>query len=313
MKKTNLLLCFAAVAVCAFLLAAATAGPAGAQDDKKPHKTDWMHKGKFGVMFHYSQALFGKFGSEEKWDKAVNNFDVKGLADQLEGLGAGWFQITTRHMGLQLAPTKAFRDGKYPTRDLIMDLGDELPKHGVRLMLYYPTGMGINPPESYKSAAATVEELSKRYGTRVSGWWFDNNTGIAEAQKLIAAAARSGNPDAIIGFSPGHGPRRNTPYDDFTAGNQHVPSVGMCGGRWVSGAQWHILTHMAHNWGGACKQREASRFSPEAAVQLTKSITDKGGVVTWDVAFDKDNGHIADPCMVPLKAIAKALGTAKKE
>ena len=308
MRKS--LCCMVIGVTMAALLGVAADGSNGA-DDEKSHRADWLHKAKWGVMYHYSQANFGKFGSDEKWENAINNFDVKGLAKQLDEVGAGYFMITTRHMGLPLAPSSDFRDGKFPKRDLIMDLADELAKYNIRLMLYFPTGMGVKPPESYKSAAAVIGELSKRYGKKVSGWWLDNNTGIAEAQKLIAEAARSGNPDALVAFSPGRGVRRNTPYDDYTAGNTHAPKAGSCGGRWVDGAQWHMLTYMGHNWGGICRQREAPRFSAAAVANMTKSIVDKGGVVTWDTPFSKETGLIADQCIGHLQAIGKALGTAK--
>jgi hypothetical protein len=274
-------------------------------------RADWMHQAKWGVMYHYSQANFGKFGTEEKWDNAIKNFDVKGLAKQLDEVGAGYFILTSRHMGLPVAQFSDIKDGKYPTRDLIGDLADALGKHNIRLMLYYPTGMGVEPPKSYRYAAAQVGELSKRYGKKVSGWWLDNNTGIGEAQKVIAAAARSGNPEAILGFSPKRGVRRNTPYDDFTAGNTHGSRAGSCGGRLVSGAQWHMLTYMGHNWGGIHRRREQPRFSAGKVAQITKSITDKGGVVTWDTPFNKETGRIAEACWGHLKAIGKATGTLK--
>ncbi len=277
----------------------------------KAHKTDWLHKAKWGVMYHYSQANFGKFGSKEKWDKAINNFDVEGLAKQLDEVGAGYFIITSRHMGLPVAQFKDHEGGKYPTRDLIGDLADALAKYKIRLMLYYPTGMGVNPPKSYEGAAKQVGELSKRYGKKISGWWLDNNTGIAKAQKLIAAAARSGNPDALVAFSPRKGVRRNTPYDDYTAGNTHSPRAGSCSGRFVSGVQWHMLTYMAHNWGGIHRKREQPRFSAGTVAAITKSIVDKGGVITWDTPFSKETGKLADQCWDHLKAIGRAAGTLK--
>jgi hypothetical protein len=276
-------------------------------------RTDWMHQAKWGVMYHYSQANFGKFGSEEKWDNAITNFDVQGLAKQLDEVGAGYFVITSRHMGLPAAQFSSFKDGKYPTRDLIADLSNALGKYNIKLMLYYPTGMGVDPPKSYRRAAAEIRELSERYAKKVSGWWLDNNTGIPEAQKEIAAAARAGNPTAILAFSPGRGVRRNTTYDDYTAGNTHAPRSVNCRGRLVSGAQWHMLTYMAHNWGGIHRRREQPRFAVDTVVQITKSVTDNGGVVTWDTPFSKETGRIAQQCWGHLKAIGNAAGTLKHQ
>jgi gas vesicle protein len=280
----------------------ATAAP-----ENKGQRTDWLHDAKWGVMFHYVQQWFGQFGSREQWNGAIQKFDTEGLAKQLEDAGAGYFMITARHMGLPLAPHKAFEDGKFPERDLIKDLADSMEKHNVKMMLYFACG----GKEFAAKSAEVIEELSKRYGTKIKGWWIDNNPGDDKLQKAIADACRAGNPDALVAFSPPKGIARGSAYDDYTAGNEHG-KVGNCPGRFVhNGLQWHVLRYMGHNWGGCCKQREKPRFSPDQVASFTKGVVDKGGVVTWDTPYNKQNGHIADECYGHLQAIGKALGTVK--
>ena len=41
-------------------------------------------------------------------------------------------------------------------------------------------------------------------------------------------------------------------------------------------------------------------------------MMDKGGVVTWDIPFSKDNGRVPPSIIGHLRAIGKAVGTAKK-
>ena len=55
-------------------------------------------------------------------------------------------------------------------------------------MLYYATGMGLEGGKTASFSAEVIEEFSKRYGTRVQGWWLDNNVGRKDCQKLLADA-----------------------------------------------------------------------------------------------------------------------------
>jgi hypothetical protein len=300
----------AAVLLAAIIVPGIVQGLQAADEPAKVHRTDWFSQAKWGVMFHYCSNWF-KMG--ENWDKTVQNFDVKGLAKQLHEVGAGYFMITAKHCGIPIAPNSVYEKahpGKCPKRDLIADLADELAKYDIKLMLYYATGMGIDGGEGGKFSAKVIEEFSKRYGSKVKGWWLDNNVGNEELQKLLADACRAGNSDSIVAFSPPKNPRRNSKYEDYTAGNTHAPGAVRCGGRWVSGAQWHILTYIGNNWGGYCKDPNP-RFSAGKAVGITKSATDKGGVVTWDTPYET-SGLIRAQYIPILKAMGEATGTIKK-
>ena len=60
--------------------------------------TDWFLNARWGVFVHY----LADFASNsqvpsidvEDWNARIDGFDVKGLADQLEEIGAGYFFIT---------------------------------------------------------------------------------------------------------------------------------------------------------------------------------------------------------------------------
>jgi hypothetical protein len=130
-----------------------------------------------------------------------------------------------------------------------------------------------------------------------------------------------------VAFSPPHGPLRNSPYDDYTAGDTHDLHNVTCDSRFVSGAQWHVVTYLGYTWGGyalsghqpaaATKVAHAGppsvymqkgpvpRYDPNQAADLTAHCLRGGGVVTWDVRLTRQ-GRIADDFLPALKAIGKS-------
>lgn len=264
----------------------------GAEPEYGGARTEWLYKAKTGIMFHFSSQWF-KMG--ENWQATIAGFDVPGLVRQMDEAGMGYLLITARHGdSIPIAPSAVYEKGnpgKAPKRDLIADLAAELEKHGKHLMLYYSTGMGVEKPKVARESAAFIREYSLRYGAKVKGWWLDNNVGDPELQKLLADAARAGNPDALVAFSPPHKPVRNSPYEDYTAGNTHAPGEVSCGGRWVDGTlQWHMLTYLGNNWGGYCKNPNP-RWPDGKVAGFAGKFLGRGGVITWDVPYET-NGLI---------------------
>ncbi|MCE5328101.1 MAG: DNRLRE domain-containing protein [Planctomycetaceae bacterium] len=294
------------------IVAAFAASPVLAQE-APAHKTDWLYNARWGVMYHFSSGQrSGKLQTKEDWNKVVSGFDVKGLVAQLKDVGAGYLLITAAHYGNGLCPNKLVDDGKFPTRDLVPELSDELNKNGMRLMLYYPTFMG-----DAGGVAKNIEiigELSKRYGKKVSGWWLDNNCGDETRQKAIADAARSGNPDTLIAFSPPKGNQRNSPYEDYTAGNNASAGTVNCTERFIQGLQWHTLTLLGKNWGGNDKDHGAPRqgLTPGKVAQITVQHVNGGGVITWDTSWEM-NGLIRQDLLPYLKAINEAARGCKRD
>ncbi|MHC4983947.1 MAG: DNRLRE domain-containing protein [Planctomycetota bacterium] len=288
---------------------APSAEKADAPQRPKPHKTDWLYNARWGVMYHYvSRWHPRRLGTEELWEKAIKNFDAEGLAKQLSELGAGYFMITARHVGHPVAPNSLVKDGRIPSRDLIIDLAKELEKYDIKMMLYFACG----GPEGTPDAAKIITELSERYGVKIKGWWIDNNPIDRKLQKMLADACRAGNPDALVAFSPPKGQQRNSPYEDFTAGNTHAPRKIRCDARFIQGLQWHTLTYLGYNWGGACKEGGAPRFTPEWDADVTVGNVAGGGVITWDTPYEI-NGLIHPDCIDRLKVIGKAAREAKRE
>src|ERR1035438_7932060 len=122
---------------------------AAAAEPAPDHRTDWLKEAKWGVFMHYmgDTVLKGDELTIENWNKAVDSFDVKGLADQLASAGAGYFVLTLgQNSGYYCAPNAAYdrltgiAPSKCAKRDLVADLSEALRVRRIRLMVYLPAG-----------------------------------------------------------------------------------------------------------------------------------------------------------------------------
>ena len=203
---------------CAYLAAAALmaahaawAGEEAATVNK--NRTDWFQQAKWGVFMHYmaDTVLKGDAITVDNWNKAVDSFDVKALADQLASAGAGYFVLTLgQNSGYYCAPNAAYdklvgiTPSRCSKRDLPADLSEALKNKGIKLMVYLPAGApdrdetakkalewrpGLYPIWTYENGKpkgpddrlvnfqrkweTVIAEWSKRWGNKVCGWWFD--------------------------------------------------------------------------------------------------------------------------------------------
>lgn len=311
------------------------AHPAGAQN-----RTDWMREARWGVMNHYLAEWIAPEAHEsvETWNALVDAFDAKGLAEQLESVGAGYYLITIgQNSGFYVSPNATYDKfvGVSPSRcsrrDLVADLYEELNPRGIRLMVYLPSGapnsddaakqklQWRNGPhrnrEFQQMWEQVIREWAERWGDKVVGWWFDGsywpNTMYRTEElpnfKSFAAAARAGNPSRVLTFNPGVVNRTIsiTPHEDYIAGEISDPEcmdIRRVYDGMVDGAQLHILTYMGQTWG-----RSPGRFTNEQIIGYTKQVLDQGGVFTWDVPI-QPSGLIAEEFIAQLKALNAAIG-----
>lgn len=299
-----------------------------------------MTQAKWGVMNHYLADLQGKVYklkmSVDEWNKLIDNFDTEALAEQLHSVGASYYQISIgQNSGYYLSPNPVYdkltgiRPSKCSRRDLIADLYESLRKRGIRLMVYLPSGA----PDEDRAAEAALEwrkgpypnrefqlkwqqivrYWSERWGKKVSGWWFDGcyypNSMYRSAKApnfaSLAAAARAGNPDAIVAFNPGVYYRifGMSPHQDFMAGEIDKPElvkVSRSTAGKLDGVQIHMLSYLGQTWG-----QGTPRFTNEQAVSYSKQIWGDGGAVTWDVPVQL-NGTMPESFLPQLSAIGKA-------
>lgn len=312
--------------------------------DVQPHRSRaaWMQDTRYcwGVMTHYLadwQAHTNKLKmTVDLWNKLVDGFDVEGMAERLESIGAGHYQLSIgQNSGYYLSPNPVYdkitgiQPSRCSNRDLVADFYEPLRKRDIKLMVYLPSGA----PSEDKAAVAALEwsngpypnknfqrkweqvitEWSQRWGNKVEGWWFDGcyfpNSMYRSPQApnftSFAAAARAGNPNSSIAFNPGVIYRllSMSPDDDYIAGEINKVDQAnvqhVVDGR-VDGAQVHMLSFLGEKWGSG-----APRFTTDQVIAYTKKIRDFGGSVTWDVPVQID-GTIAQPFLDQLAALGKA-------
>lgn len=305
--------------------------------------TSWFAELKWGVFCHYlAKPPLGVDPEAEKqtltpedWNRQVDAFDVRGLADQLEAVGAGYFFITlTQGSGFFCAPSEVYdritglKVSKCSKRDLISDLHAELKPRGIPLLVYCPSEFSYKDPEArpglklthhhndtvppdrqvwrrhrqveyMRNVEAIIRDFSNRWGPKVSGWWID---GCYEMEyrfpeddppnfQTLAAALRSGNPDAIVAFNTGVKTPviLNSVHEDYSAG-EISRALPQCRGSTVElnghHAQYHLLCFLGEFWGIG-----EPRFPDDLVTGYTRHVVGNGGVMTWEVPIRK-NGLI---------------------
>ncbi len=113
------------------------------------HPAEFMYQRKWGVMHHFL-ADFYQAENPDKWNRLVDEFDVKALANQLDSVHAGWVIFTIgQNSGYYCSPNSVYDKAmNYPQshcskRDLIADLADALNEKGIPLIAYIPFGFKI--------------------------------------------------------------------------------------------------------------------------------------------------------------------------
>ena len=113
-----------------------------------PANTDWLRDARWGVFVHYLADIASNTEvpdlTPDEWNRRIDGFDVKGLADQLEAVGAGYFFITLgQNSGFYLSPNATYdaivghQPNRCSERDLVADLIAELQPRGIRMMVYF--------------------------------------------------------------------------------------------------------------------------------------------------------------------------------
>ena len=315
----------------------APVAPQNAGESPQSHRTDWMYRAKWGVFMHYLAASADL--PVDDWNRLVDGIDVESLASQIQSVGAGYFFITLgQNSGHYLAPNASYdsfvaiRPSKCSRRDLVADLHAALAPRKISLMVYLPAGAPdrdlvalkalkwkkgpYRNAEFQRKWQQVVAEWSRRWGPKVRGWWFDGcywpnamyRTSTPPNFRTFADAARHGNPASAIAFNPGvfYPIFAEAAEEDYTAGEIDDPVRVHCRGRWVDGAQFHMLSFLGSNW-----SRGEPRFPAARIAEITAGIVRPGGVVTWDVPHGP-TGRISGSFMRQLDAIGNDLANIKR-
>lgn len=269
--------------------------------------TDWLEQSDYGVFMHFLPSDAESLGK-------VDEFDVDGLAEQLERVGADYFVLTLgQNSGYYNAPNAVYDEytGYEPgercaKRDLPLELYAALAERDIRLMLYLPCQVPNRDPHAQASFglpqgprdqplsvefarrwAEVIGEWSRRYGDKVAGWWFDGayaHIGFnEEIGQIYAQTVKEGNPHAIVTFNPGVRLIRWTQAEDYTAGELNEPFGFVPEGRWVDGSQWHALTYLGARWSA-----RDTRFPAQRWANWVRRVNAGGGTVSLDAGPNWD-------------------------
>lgn len=268
--------------------------------------------GKVGVFSHY---LFDGAGAAR-----IGEFDVAGVVRQLVAMKADYFGLTLgQNTGWMCSPNATYERicGYAPgerctVRDLPAELIPALKPHGIRLMLYLPCqppfrddravaafGLAAEPrntnrvltPECVGKWASVIGEWSVRYGKDVFAWWFDGgypSIGMDDKVAAVyAAAAKKGNPEALVSFNEGvkHPVRPWTDVADYMPGEIDEPLLECCAAPYRNGRLWHVMTFLGPGWGA-----RRTRYSDAAWIRWLRAVTGNGGAVTIDLGREKPSG-----------------------
>lgn len=260
----------------------------------------------FGVMVHYLP--------DKRSIAGIGRFDVDAFAASLAEMRASHLILTLgQNNGQFIAPNVALealcpRSAAHRSpRDLPMEIGRALRRHGIALILYLPfrapqgdaylmeclgdVSEQLPPPQRFIAAwSAVIDSWSQHYGAVATGWWFDgvyNTTGMTTRDwDRFCAAARNGAPTRWLAFNAGEGAARfslkSAPCQNLMAGEYLQPAARLASP--PSELRLHVLTPLGASWA----QPSAPRFS---ATQLRSWIGDanaRGGMLTLDMPLDAD-------------------------
>ena len=289
----------------------------------------------YGVGFHWTTASVPRAGEPVPHEEAVETFDVSAFVEQAVAMGAGHVLFTATHSKHHLCGPNPEADrvlpGRTCERDLLMDLADGLAGAGVRLLVYYNSGIHHSDPEWREAVGATRDDpsgffdnwrrvigwMGERYGPKITAFWFD---GGYELEALgdtpwerLTAAAKAGHPDRLICYNPGIEQHHlYTPLQDYWAGEvcrlNYIPRGDLtpAGLPWYAFVSWHGDSQRptCGYWVMNRENRELTWHSPpaESAVALLRAFQRVHGTVTFNVLCYQD-GSVYAPDLQVMKRV----------
>ena len=137
-------------------------------------KERWLRKTGFGLMFHYEAF---KNHNPKSYNKTVDSFDVIRFADAVKSTRCGHvIFVIGQHWGKYCAPNSAYekllgvKNGVWTSkRDLILEIGRELEKPGIRLIIYMTARAPMRHYEIIKAMGDTLPSINgKPAGPKVN-------------------------------------------------------------------------------------------------------------------------------------------------
>ena len=330
------------------------------------HIADWLSAGSYGVMTHYLITPQGGSDAERtaEFNRIVDAFDLDTFLAQFMRSRADWLLFTIgQNTGYYCSPN-GFLDtalpGRTSRRDLILELASRLKALGKRFIVYLPAEVA-GQEEPVRSAfvwdpydqsgfveryLSFVRDYSLKLGKLHDGWWFDGCYDTVVRNKwwdwsAWLAAAKAGNPDAIVAFNDGafcvgrYHPV--TPLQDYHAGEVHLLEDGkirvdfvhegtrvlpdgrlrfpgqtqaalyMPESRYIDGVQWHALLPVDSTFHPLIP---AQSYPDDVLFRWVLDCKAVGGAVTLNVPIDTANGRIPEKTAQQLQRLGEYVSAA---
>jgi alpha-L-fucosidase len=298
-------------------------------------RTRWFRVCRYGLFVHWQTKTTPLTGAAVPFPEAVDRFPVEGFAEQVVETGAGYVIFTINHelnhYPFPLESMDCVMPGRTCRRDLMGELLEALDRRGVRLMFYHSwqanddaafaavSGWQQDARKWQETLCRQVEEIGRRYGAGLKGWWVDNCRhnkwdNFAERYDLptIAAALRAGHPERIIAFNVSKPIPPEPEFDarvtgiaDYAAGHLHDELLVSDGPVNRYGLQAHWCNNMDTEWvysGGEYR----ARFTDAQVIECLRANIRGGAVFSYGVAPAQE-GVISAVAMRQLRGVRGAI------
>ncbi len=183
---------------------------------------------RYGIMLQFGPWGYPQTGNQQTLQNFANGFDVNKFVTLIKATGAAYVIWSITWVTYRLiAPIHTVDSiigapGYTTTRDLLGEIATALHNNGIKLCLYYHTGMGQEPAwtskftwpsnfyltgtgdrtQFFNNWSAVVGEIGARYGANLDGWFFDDGCYYYPAPfERLAAVARTGNPKRMVSWN----------------------------------------------------------------------------------------------------------------
>lgn len=309
------------------------------------HRAAWLAEGSFGLMVHYLISPSGQTPGEKtaEFNRIVDGFELDTFIQQFDSTGADWLIFTIgQNTGYYCSPN-AWLDARLPghtsRRDLVHEIATRIHALGKRFIAYLPSEVHMQAPDVQEVFAwnpADQTEFQKRYqafvrayaeklGSLLDGWWFDGcyewepfHNSLYDWPSWFAAA-RSGNPNAIVCFNDGafciNKIKPVTPLEDYHAGEVHQLVDGkiklghepdsplyLPDSQFIDGVQWHALVPVDSTFEGGAPYH----YSDEELIAFVKACKSVKGAVTINLPIGIE-GKIPEASVAQMRRLNEAL------
>jgi hypothetical protein len=286
-------------------------------------KPAWLAAAAYGVMFHWTSQSVAPDGTHKSYPQAVRDFDVSAFAAMVESMGAAYVIFTVGHAEPYCpAPIKAwekYHPGKTTSRDLVMEIADQLASRGIKLLCYFPTHVvaktgHASEQEFVQINREIMQEFGERYGPKVAGYWFDGWYQSLETYPNVSCeefyrVCKLGNAERLVTLNSWIYPAV-TPWQDYWAGEVAelvaLPPTRIFSYGPAKGLPCHTLLIMEPYWVQETAARPPPNYTAAVLGDYIRASHAIGGMVTINLGIYQ-NGSVGAEALGVMREIRRSI------